>query len=100
MLRKHRAISTFLIVGISLFFSIASAYANYKNLVEADFLTPAVKFEAEDIDDLLVDKQTNWDFMPSEFLVIESLEIDLPGLFIMSSFQMGFIAPPFSVLRC
>ena len=99
-MKKHRIISTFLIVGISLIFSLGSAYANYNSLVEADFLTPAVKFEAGDIDGLLVDKQINWDFIPSGSLVIGSLEIDLHGLLIMSSFQIGIIDPAFSVLRC
>lgn len=100
VLRKHRAISTFLIVGISLIFSLASAHANYNSLLEADFLTRGVKFEAGDIDDLLVDKQINLDFIPGEFSVIGSLEIDLHGLLVVSSFQVVSIDPPFSVLRC
>jgi hypothetical protein len=98
--RKHRAISTFLIVGISLIFSLACAHANYNSLLEADFLTQGVKFEAGDIDDLCVDKQINWDFIPSESPVIGSLEIDLHGLLVVSSFQVVSIDPPFSVLRC
>jgi hypothetical protein len=100
VLRKHRAISTFLIVGISLIFSLASAYSYYNTMLEADFLTLGVKFEAGDIDDLLVDKQINLDFIPSGSLAIGSLEIALHEFLIMFSFQVVSIDPPFSVLRC
>jgi len=98
--KKHRAISTFLIVGISLLFSLASTYSYYNSTVEADFLNLGVKFEAGDIDDFLVDKQINLDFIPSESLAISSLEIDLHGFLIIFSFQIVSIDPPFSVLRC
>jgi hypothetical protein len=98
--KKHRAISTFLIVGISLIFSLAEAHSDYSAIVEADFLTLELKFEAGDIDDLLVEKQINWDFIPSESLEISTLETDLPGFLIIFSFQIVSIDPPFSVLRC
>ena len=99
-LKKHRAISTFLVVGISLIFSMASAYSDYNDLIEVDFFTRGVKYEAADIDDLLVDKQINLDFIQAEFSAIGSLEIDLHGLLIVSSFQVVSIDPPLSVLRC
>lgn len=100
MQKKHRTRSTFLIVGISLIFSLALAYSNYNAMVEADFLTLGIKFEAGDIDDFFIDKQINWDFIPNESLVIGSLEIDLHRLLVVSSFQVVSITPPFSVLRC
>ena len=100
MQKKHRPISTFLIVGISLIFSLASAHSNYNSILEADFLTLGEKFEAGDIADILVDKQINLDFIPSESLAIGSLEIDLHGFLSMFSFQIVPIAPPLSVLRC
>jgi hypothetical protein len=100
MLRKHRAASTFLIVGISIIFSIASVYSNYNCLLEADFLIRGVKFEAGDIDDLLVDKQITLDFIPSKFLAMGSLGKDLHRLLILSSLQIVYSGLPFSPLRC
>ncbi len=100
MPRRHRTISVFLIVSLSFIFPLASTYSNYNALIEADFLTLGVKFEAGDIDDLLVDRHINVDFLPSGAVAIDSLEIDRLGLFIISSFQISSIASPFYILRC
>ncbi len=100
MPRKQRAILTLLIIASSLILLVASAYTNYNSLLEADFLTRGVKFEACDIDDLWVDKQINLDILPIEFWSIGSLENDLHGLFIVSFLQGVSIVLPFSVLRC
>ena len=97
----HRVKPVFLIIGICLIFSIASAYANYNTMLEGDFLAPGAKFEAGDIADFLVDKQMNVDFVPSESFAIGSLEMDLSGFLISSSFfQMSSISSSFSILRC
>ena len=100
MLRKHRAISTFLIVSLSFILLLASAYSNYNTLIEADFFTQGAKFEAGDLDDLWADKQINLDFMPSESLITGSPEINLHGPLIRASFQVVSINSLFSVLRC
>jgi hypothetical protein len=100
MLRKHRTTSTCLFIGVSIIFSLAPTYSNYNCLLEADFLTLGVKFEAGDIDDLLVDKQITLDFIPNEFLLIGSLEKDLHRLLILSSLQIVYSGLPFSPLRC
>ncbi len=100
MPRKHRVISTFLIVGIPFIFLLASTYSNYNILIEADFITDGTKFEAGDLDDLCVDKQINLVFMPSESFLIGSPEINLHGFLIRSSFEVVSINSPFSVLRC
>lgn len=100
MLRKNRTTSTFLIIGISIIFSIAPAFSNYNRLLEADFLTLGVKFEAGDIDDLLVDRQMTLDFIPSQFLVIGSLGEGLDGPLIVSSLPLISIGLAFSPLRC
>jgi hypothetical protein len=98
--RKHRAISTFLIVGISLIFILAYAVFHYNILMEADFNTQGTKFEAGDLDNLWADKQINLDFMPSESLIIGSPEMNLYRLLIKTSFQVVSLNPLFSVLRC
>ena len=100
MRKIHRVKPAFLIIGISLIFAITSAYANYNTVMEADFLSRAVRFEAGDIADFLVDKQINLDFIPSESYVIGSLVIDLHRLLILSSLQISSISSSFSVLRC
>jgi hypothetical protein len=98
--RKRRAISTFLIVSLSFTLSMASAYSNYNDLVEADFFTREAKFEAEDLNDLWVDKQTDLDFMPGESLIIGSPAISLHRLLIHPPYQVVSIDSFFSVLRC
>ena len=98
MLKNHRAISTFLIVGISFVFILAPAHSNYSILIEADFITHGTKFEAGDLSDLWFDKQMNLDFMPSESFLIASPEINLHGLLI--TFQVIPINSLFSILRC
>jgi len=100
MLRKNRTTSTFLIIGISIIFSVAPAYSNYNRLLEADFLAREVKFEAGDIDNLLVDRQINLDFIASESYLFGSLEKDLHRLLIMSSWQILSLGLSFSPLRC
>jgi hypothetical protein len=100
MLRKHRTISTFLIVSLSFILPMASAYFNYNTVIEADFLTRGVKFEGEDIDGFSVDKQINLDFLPSGSFIIASREINLQGLPITSFYQVNPIDSFFSVLRC
>ena len=100
MLKKHRAISTFLIVSLSFIFPLASGYSNYYDLVEADFFTRGAKFEATDLNDLCVDKQINLDFLPNESFIIASPAISLHRLLILPSYQVVSIDSFFSVLRC
>jgi hypothetical protein len=100
MLRKRRAISTFLILSLSFLFLLASAYSNYNTLIEADFLTQGTKYEAGDLDNLWVDKPIHWDFMPSESFVIASPEINLQGVLLAFSYQVISIDSSFFVLRC
>ncbi len=98
MLKSHRTVATFLIVGISFVFILAPAHSNYNILMEADFITHGAKFEAGDLDDLWFDKQINWDFIPNESLVAASPETSLHGLLITP--QVVPITSLFSVLRC
>jgi hypothetical protein len=100
MRKMRRARAAFLVVGISLIFAIASAYANYNAVVEADFLALGARFEAGDIAEFLIDKQINANFSPSESPVTGLPEIDLHGSLIPSFFQISLISPSVSVLRC
>jgi hypothetical protein len=96
----QKKIPVFLVMVISFLFFFSSTYSYYNTLVEADFLTVGVKFEAADIDDLLVDKQINVDFAPGLFSTIGSLGADLLLKPTPSSFQVPGIDPPLSILRC
>ncbi len=98
MPRKPRAISTFLFVGISFIFILASVSSNYNNLIEADFVTRGKKFEAMDLDDLWMDKQINFYFMPGESLIIVSPKIGQHGLLLTP--PIVSINSLFFILRC
>ena len=100
VLKKHRTTATFFILGISIFFSVASLYSNYNCLLEADFLTREAKFEAGDIDNLLAEKQINLDSIASETYIFGSPEIDLHRILMESSWQIVSLALSFSPLRC
>ena len=100
MLRKYRAMSTFLIVSLCFIFPLASAYSNFNTLIEADFFSRGSKFEAGDLNDPWVDKQTIWDFMPSESSIMASPDISSHRLLSPCSYQAVSINPSFSVLRC
>ena len=100
MLRKYRAISTFLIASLCFIFPLASAYSNFNTLIEADFFTRGAKYEAGDFNDLWLDKQTNFGFMPSESPIITPPRISSHRLLITFSYQVVPINSSFSVLRC
>lgn len=100
MLKKHRSISTFLILSLSFAFALTVAYSNYNDLAEADFFTRGAKFKAADLNDFLVDKQTHLDFMASESLHIAWPEMSLHRVLISSSFRVVSVDSFFSVLRC
>ncbi len=100
MQMRQKEIPVLLVMAVSFFFLFSSVYSNYNSLIEADFLTLGVKFEAADIDDLLVDKQIILDFAPGLFSNVGSLGADpfeKPSPF---SFEVPGMDPPFSILRC
>ena len=100
MRMTRKIIPVLLVMTISFFFLFSSAYSNYNSLIEADFFTCGLKFEAADIDDLLVDKQIHVDFALGLFSTVGSLGADLFEKLTPSSFQVPGIDPTFSILRC
>ena len=100
MLKKQRPISTFLIISLSFILPLAFAYSNYNDLVETDFFTRGAKFEAVDLNNLWMDKQTDLDFMPGESLLIAPPELTLRGFLILSSFEVISSDSFPIVLRC
>ena len=100
VLRRHRTTSILLIAGITFLFSFASVYSNYSRLVEVDFLVLGARFESGDIDGLLVDKQTNLDFIASQSCILGPLERNLPRILIISFCKILPLGLSFAPLRC
>jgi hypothetical protein len=89
-----------IILAISFLFPLSCAYAYYNNLVEADFLTRGTKYEAVDIDNLVVDKHNLTGVTPpliSTFLYVEYY-FGGPNLHFPLSAPPNHLAS--SVLRC
>ncbi len=97
---RQKEIPVLLVMAVSFFFLFSSVYSNYNSLIEADFLTLGVKFEAADIDDLLVDKQIILDFAPGLFSIIGCLGAELFEKPMPSSFWVPGMDLPISILRC
>jgi hypothetical protein len=53
---KRDRLSFLIIVAISFLFPLSCTYAHYNDIMEADFLTRGTKYEAADIENLVVDK--------------------------------------------
>jgi len=53
---KRDRLSFLFIVAISFLFPLSCAYAYYNDIMEADFLTRGTKYEAADIENLVIDK--------------------------------------------
>lgn len=100
MQMRQKIFAVLLVTAVSFFFLFSSAYSNYNSLVEADFLTCGLKFEAADNDDLLVDKQIHVDFALGLFSTVGSLGADLFKKPAPSSFQLPGFDPSLSILRC
>ena len=100
MQMRQKIFAVLLVTAVSFFFLSSSAYSNYNSLIEADFLTRGLKFEAADNDDLLVDKQIHVDFALGLFSTVGPLGADLFEKLTPSSFQVPGIDSTFSILRC
>jgi hypothetical protein len=89
-----------IIFAISFLFPLSCAYAYYNNIVEADFLTRGTKYEAADIDNLVVDKHNLTGVTPpmvSTLLFVED-NIGGPHFYFPLSTPLNHLAS--SVLRC
>jgi len=100
MQMRQKIFPVLLVTAVSFFFVYSSAYSNYNSLIEADFLTCGLKFEAADNDDLLVDKQIHLDFALGLFSTVGPMEADLLEKLAPSLFRVPGMDPPPSILRC
>jgi len=98
MKRDH--LSFLIIVAISFLFPLSCAYAHYNDIMEADFLTRGTKYEAADIENLVVDKYKLTGVNPP----LVSTFLYLKENFLGSYLDFPLSTPPnhlaSSVLRC
>ena len=75
-------------------------YSDYNVLLEADFICQELKFEATDLENLVVDKPKIIDVVSSALLTFRPLDPDLLGQPIDSYFQLATPYQSTSPLRC
>ena len=92
--------SFLIILAISFLFPLSSAYAYYDDILEADFLTLGTKYEAADIDNLVVDKYNLTGMTPPLVSIFLFSEDNFGG----PCWSFPLSAPPnhlvSSILRC
>ena len=75
-------------------------YSDYDVLLEADFIGHGLKFEAADLENVVVDKPKILDFAPSAFSTLHPLGSDLFEQSAISYFQSATPYQLTSPLRC
>lgn len=98
---KKRLIQIVLVFLISFSIPLLSAYLDYCDLREADFLSCDICFENPDQDNLLIDQHSESKVLLSSAISIRFLPgIDFLEQFLLSSFITYSVDPKTSILRC
>jgi len=98
---KRRLTQVFLAILITLSVSLLSAYLDYYDLAEADFLSRNISFENPDQENLLMDQQIEFKvFISSVFSLIFHEVIDLSGHLPHFTFPQPFFDQKTIILRC
>jgi hypothetical protein len=100
MSSKTKFLLVFSVLGISLIFLSSSTFSYYDKMVEADFFNSGKKYEARDVEDLLIDKQSPLGVIPNPFSLFLFLEDNFLGFFSSFSLSTPLLHPTSSVLRC
>ena len=97
---KRQLASVIGILAIAVLFLFSSAYIDYQQLIEADFLSSGKKYEDRDVEDFSVDKQLNLsiDSSPFSFFLLQAN--NLFASVIGPSFQIPSSDPKTFTLRC
>ena len=97
---KRERFFSLIILAVSFLFPFSCAYTQYNDILEADFLTVGTKYEATDLENLVVDKYNLTGVTPP--LLSAFLFITVNSLGAYMPFPLS--APPnhlaSSVLRC
>jgi hypothetical protein len=97
---KKDRLSFLIIIAISFLFPLSCAYAHYNDIMEADFLTHGTKYEAADIENLVVDKYKLTAVTPPLVSTLLYLKENFPGTYLdlpLSTLSNHLAS---SVLRC
>lgn len=99
MSSKTKFLLIFSVLGISLIFLSSSTFSYYDRMIEADFFNSGKKYEARDVEDLLIDKQSPMGVIPNPFSFF-LFEDNFFGIFSSFSLPTPLLHPTSSVLRC
>ena len=97
---KWKTFSLFFIATVCITFASSHIYSDYNVLLEADFIGHGLKFEAVDLENLVVDKPKILDLAPSVLSILNPLASDR---FEKSANFYFHLATPYqltSLLRC
>ena len=97
---KCKTYSLFCIATVCVLFASSHLYSDYDVLLEADFIGQGLKFEAADLDNLVVDKPKILDSAPSALSILWTLGLDLFELSANSYFHLATPHQLSSPLRC
>jgi len=73
---KWKTCSLFFMATVCIMFASSHIYSDYNVLLEADFIGHGLKFEAVDLENLVVDKPKILDFAPSILSILNPLASD------------------------
>ena len=97
---KCKIYSLFCIAAICIIFASSHIYSDYDILLEADFISHGLKFEAADLENLVVDKPKILDFASNTPSILRPLGSDLLGQAANSYLQVATSYQTTSPLRC
>jgi hypothetical protein len=98
---KKRLTQVFLVILITLSISLLSAYLDYYDLAEADFLSRNISFENPDQENLSIDQRVEFKvFISSAFSLIFHEVIDLSEKFPRFTFTRFSFDQKTFILRC
>ena len=97
---KCKKYSLFYIAVLCAVFVSCHIYSDYDILLEADFICQGLKFEAADLENLVVDKPKILDFVPSALLTFHPLDSGLFEQSTNSYLQLATLYQLVSPLRC
>jgi len=97
---KCKKYSLFYMAILCVLFVSSHMYSDYNVLLEADFICQELKFEATDLENLVVDKPKIIDVVPSALLTFRPTNSDLLEQSANPYFQLATPFRSLSPLRC
>jgi len=100
LMKRNHPVTILLIFGISQLLTLSCAYACYDDFLEADFLSTDSKYESQDADGFLLEKQNPASVAAkplTSFLLLAGNSLILGSV---SSLPPGMTDPTLSALRC